>query len=239
MEQNKLSKSFELLKEFALSYVSRHNIKDGAFEISGENLNEALLFSKRVIDYMNENGFLVDLQGQGEELSRVVGKHLAEVKNRFDVVDFDAKTINALLEIDLENVYNITSETAMNIQRSFISNIATGSSVESTLNLVSGMVDKTTAEIGTLLRTFENTYYQMVEKEVADNINYDGVWEYIGAPLQANSHAECRWVLSERGSVEFTREEMEAFEAGTYPPHLAGRSAVRYNCQHYFVMKGE
>jgi hypothetical protein len=84
----------------------------------------------------------------------------------------------------------------------------------------------------TYIRTAKREYSQQTEFEIARDAGIeDVIWEYIGAPLQDNSHEECIWALTEKEHAPyFTTAEMEEFQAGGGLEH----TEPRWNCQHIF-----
>jgi len=84
----------------------------------------------------------------------------------------------------------------------------------------------------TYIRTAKREYSQQTEFEIAREAGItDIIWEYIGAPLQDNSHPECVWALTEKEHAPyFTTAEMEEFQAGGGLDH----TEPRWNCQHIF-----
>jgi len=183
---------------------------------------------------------LLDMaKNSGIELRDSISGHFKKRVKSLPSVDYSLNNIRKQLDLGIEKLYNINMDIAEQLRDQLLLTIVSGGSKDGLLNVADKIIDRAGVNYETLYRTYENGYYQLVERELAKELGYDGLWVYVGAPLQDNSHPECVWVLEERGSVLFTKDEMERFEAGTYPEHLIGRSAVRYNCQHYFVMKGD
>ena len=194
-------------------------------------------------DFINEFGdeYAELVTEISEDIKRNINSTLAKARNTNpDLKDlkFDKASIEALLQLNVQELYNINSTLATELQSRLIQSIVIGLPQSDLMTQLEKYTDLNFKnKISTLYSTLENTYQQKTEDILASQIEFDGIWEYIGAPLQANSHKECVWALTEKPNAPyFTTKEKEEFEAGTYPPHLEGRSSIRYNCQHYFIM---
>jgi hypothetical protein len=173
-------------------------------------------------DTLKESSVMADIRIK--ELKDVIGKRFSEI---------DKTVINGLNKMNYGEMINI-SETAINsIQNKTMQSVILGLNKANLIKELSGELDKFQNYAETYITTSKRIYSQTVEDEIADQVGFgedkDDIWEYVGAPLQNNSHKECIWGVPKR---YFTNDEKIDFEQGNY----AGGSfdPMRYNCQHNF-----
>ena len=136
-----------------------------------------------------------------------------------------------------EGMQNLGEQTLPAIHNAITQSVINGSTITQMTNQISGKLGKFEQYAKTYIVTAKREFIQKTENYVAEKINFgsekDDIWEYIGAPLQDNSHPECVWALEQKENAPyFTNAEKEEFESGGGYPH----TEPRWNCQHNFMI---
>ena len=190
----------------------------------------------------------LEANGYNDLIANQLGDMRKELTNRVnDLRKAGFEQLGEVRASDLDNLINynatefgrVTQDISEKIQTQLAQQILAGSPLEETIPALATTLSSDLKRYSeTWMRTAYQQYQQKVEDTLANEIGYgeeeDDEWEYIGAPLQNNSHSECVWALRERKDNIFTTKEKEAFQTGNA---YGGQPAPpRYNCQHYFVM---
>jgi len=146
----------------------------------------------------------------------------------------DNKTINGLIQMQWDGIKTVPVQIKENLKNGIYQSILSGRPFSSIVDSIQKQSDQLVNRTLTQVRTFKREFAQTIENETAKQIgfgeNKDDIWEYLGAPLQDNSHPECVLAVEKQ---YFTNQEKEDFENGVGEiPH----SEPRWNCQHRFVM---
>ena len=154
-------------------------------------------------------------------------------RQRFKGVNKDS--INRILKVDFDGLSNLGETNIIAVQNKLLQAVQVGKKKAELIKELRKEIDKFQNHAETYIRTSRRNYIQLTEDEIAGSVGFgeekDDIWEYVGAPLQENSHKECKWVFNVHGAL-FTNEEKELFEGGGLFEH----SEPRWNCQHNFLI---
>ena len=237
-----IEKQTKNIIDFVNKFVAGLNSAAGTINSNDAmNIAKASVFAQDLITYLDNNGYGTMIDEFSQEIISTVNKTLSKARRNnkaLNNIKFDKASIQSLIALNATEISDLQGSIASDLKQMIIRAIVIGQPPRQLLESIGKYVDLNFKnKLSTIYNTLENTYQQKTEDILAKQIEFDGVWEYIGSPLQANSHPECVWALTEKPNAPyFTTEEKEQFEAGIIPTHLAGRSAIRYNCQHYFIM---
>jgi len=190
--------------------------------------------SKAIVDY----DVLVEASvKQSKDIFTAIKINARSVLDRQRLGGIDKLTVDALIRSQDIIMKDISDKFSSELGRALNQNVMGGVSLEDTLELIDSKVEAFANEALTNLRTIKNDFSQNAEDLVAESVGFgdeeDDIWEYIGAPLQDNSHKECIWALTQKpGFPYFTNAERIEFESGGGFPH----TEPRWNCQHNFFM---
>lgn len=167
-------------------------------------------------------------------------KYIAERLANFSIDEFGMttkQTLDGLLRLDYGKMQTVSSKLIPSVKQKIFDSVITGKSYSQLLLDIDSDLERFKNEALTQLRTIRREFRQNVEDNIAEEIGFgeekDDIWEYAGAPLQANSHAECIWALTQKkGAPYFTDEEKKLFQSGGLYPH----TEPRWNCQHNFFI---
>ena len=216
------------------NYVnSTFKTKNGKY-ILDEGTDLTVDMTAKLQEVLAENGYYETVNEQLFDFNQEI---LANRLGEFPRIapDFATEQLDALLRANFETLSGVSANTGNNLKRLLINSLVQNESVSQLAQKFSDELEKNLINhSATLMRTSRRMYYQEIENVIAESIDDEIIWVYAGAPLQGNSHQECIWALTAKPHTPyFTQAEKEEFEAGTLPAGL-DRSAVRYNCQHYF-----
>ena len=157
-------------------------------------------------------------------------------RQRFNGVS--QKRINKMLKVDFQGMSNLGDTNITAIHNKLLEAIRDGKKRRVLVKELKGEINKFQNHAETYIKTSRREYAQLTEDEIAKSVGFgdekDDIWEYIGAPLQDNSHKECIWVFEVHG-VLFTNKEKIEFESGGLFPH----TEPRWNCQHNFFISAQ
>jgi len=208
-------------------------IDDNGFIVSS-SADEVLRQAETLLEGLYETGYS-DLVSDElfEKVTDILDNRLSnKIIQKLDV-EIDPKTFNSLLKINFEELDGIGETIAKKVKSQLMESVLAGSTQEQAIENIQKILTTNFHYAETYMRTAKQILVQDIENKIADELNYDGIYEYVGAPLQENSHKECIYAVPKR---YFTEKEKAKFEAGTLPAKLMGRSAIRWNCQHAFFI---
>jgi len=226
------------------SLLANFSIKNGAFNALDLSTAELNAFNLELLNVINNSGYnalVGDYLGQSREYlaDRVnsMQKQYPTLKPLMSGVKLS--DLDNILLVNAEEFSLITQDISMAVQSKLTRMILGGDSLKNATEELSASLGSSLARYSeTWLRTAYQRYIQQSEDFIAETVgfgkNKDDAWDYIGAPLQGNSHTECIWALQTREDSLFSPDQKKDFENGYA---FAGQpSPPRYNCQHYFVM---
>jgi hypothetical protein len=155
-----------------------------------------------------------------------------------DLSGFDTQTIRSIQAMDYGKLQGVAEKFIAGVGDKFVNSVATGQQFSTLLDETVKQAERFKNEALTQINTMQNVFRQNLEDKLAEEIGFDNtnVWIYMGAPLQANSHKECIWALTQKAAAPyFTNEEKEEFERGGGPLTIV-HGEPRWNCQHNFFM---
>lgn len=221
-----------------------HEIKSGLrFDMEGgiilentKNIDLAIKAQAQLAAALKEAGYFTLAAKAVAENKKYIATRLSE----FGIDEFGATTqdtLYGLLRLDYGKMQTVSSKLIPGVKQKIFDSVITGKSYSQLLQDIDKSLESFKNEALTQLRTIRREFRQNVEDNIAEEIGFgdekDDIWEYAGAPLQSNSHAECIWALTQKtGSPYFTDEEKRLFQSGGLYPH----TEPRWNCQHNFFI---
>lgn len=216
-------------------------IQDGVIAFTDANINKAILLKGNVEAIISNSGFYAAVRSAIDDYLDVATSRIGEVKRMFSLTDlsgFDTQTIRAIQAMDYGKLQGVAEKFVAGVGDKFVNSVATGQQFSTLLDETVKQAERFKNEALTQMNTMQNVFRQNLEDKLAEEIGFDdtNVWEYMGAPLQANSHKECIWALTQKAAAPyFTNEEKEEFERGGGPLTIV-HGEPRWNCQHNFFM---
>lgn len=215
------------------------NLKNGKFLNASDDIKEAILQLNNIDEALEQSGYYKFIQDEILKQKEYFKIRSGEIQKQFKSLGgFDANAVDGFLQAEFITLQDVGTSAANAVKQTLLQSVTTGLDFDEAVNLIASKLDTNlTRYAETWYRTAFNEYTQKVEDNLAEAIGFgddeDDIWEYMGAPLQDNSHEECIWALTEKDHCPFfTNEEKEAFETGTAYPGQP--SPPRYNCQHKF-----
>ena len=202
--------------------------------IDNANLERVILIRQEISKAMlSYDDLVADTVKESAKIFDAIKINAKEVLSRSRLGGIDKLTVDAMLKTQNFIMIDIADKFEGEVGRALMANVMGGVQLEKAVELIGNTTEKFFNEALTNLRTAKNAFSQNAEYLVADSVGFgedkDDIWEYLGAPLQANSHPECNWAVPKR---YFTNDERLEFESGGGFPH----TEPRYNCQHNFFM---
>jgi hypothetical protein len=202
----------KLKKDIDLS-LSSFNIKNGKFTLDKFSNVQLMKFNESFISSLESSGY-----------NKLVGKYLGKsrgyltdrikgLKTSFpELAEFNVKNLDSILKINAEEFNLVGQDIASKLQTRLTNQLINGESLKDSTIILNGLLDKSLVRYSsTWLKTSYQRYIQGSEdalsKELGFGSSKDDIWEYVGAPLQKNSHSECVWALQTRNDSIFTTKE--------------------------------
>ena len=232
----------KIKKDIDLS-LANFNIKNGKFTYDKFSDVQLMKFNESFISSLKYSGY-----------NKLVGKYLGKsrkyltdrikgLKTSFpELAEFNVKNLDSIVEINAGEFSLVGQDVAAKLQTRLANQLINGESLKDSTEILSGLLDKSLVRYSsTWLKTSYQRYIQGSEdalsKELGFGSSKDDIWEYVGAPLQKNSHSECVWALQTRRDSIFTTKEKKAFQNGT--AYSSQPAPPRYSCQHYFIISSK
>lgn len=202
-----------------------------------ESQAEILLRSKEIKDALKEAGYYNLTNEFLKKNEKIINERKKELEKYTRIGSIDKNAIKDLTKTHLIGMEEIGRHTAESIRNAILQGTLAGTNKTKLIETIRSEIGKMSRYAETYYNTAKTQYRQTAEDILAEEIGFgqrkNEMWEYVGAPLQKNSHPECIWALSQRKNPYFTTKEKEDFEAGVGAfPH----PIPRWNCQHYFIM---
>ena len=208
----------------------------------GENANRTILIAKDLEKALKNSGYYELAEKTLKQNKRLMDLRLGELKdvlNRKRLGGIDTNTLNGLLKMNFEGMQGISASNVAAIRETVFNSVNLGLPVSTLREELVSKLGRFEQHANTYIRTGKRIFTQQVEDNVAENIKFgedkeEDFYEYIGAPLQHNSHKECIYVLTQRPDNLFTQAEKDEFDSGM----VDGLSfdPMRYNCQHVMAI---
>jgi hypothetical protein len=203
---------------------------------NNKNIDLAIRSQLELSAALKESGYYTLAAKAVAENKRYIKKRLFQ----FEIDEFGMttkQTLDGLLRLDYGKMQSVSDKLIPNIKQKIFDSVITGKSYSQLQLDIDKSLEGFKNEALTQLRTIRREFRQNVEDSIAEQIGFgeekDDIWEYAGAPLQSNSHAECIWALTQKkGAPYFTDEEKKLFQSGGLYPH----TEPRWNCQHNFYI---
>jgi len=236
-------KSIEKVQADLLKRIEKELQKNFTFtanRLEEGDIRTAILQLDNIVKTLDATGFNELIASAVVEQKQYLTLRAAEIKKAVGKVfgGVDQTALNAFLEAEFVSLQNIGESAMMAVKQELLQSILAGRTFDDAVLAIQGQVEsKLTRYAETWYRTSFNEYTQRVEDTIAEQIGFgedeDDIWVFYGAPLQKNSHEECRWALEKKEHFPyFTNDEKIAFENGT--AYGGQPSPPRYNCQHSF-----
>lgn len=211
----------------------------GKFEISPDNMNNVLEIANDLINTLQGSGYNDLISESLLQQRRMITERLKEFRSGYigeRLGEFNTETLDSLLQMQNSELLDIGADAINKVKSILIQQVTIGGSLkEFSALLAKTLDDRLSGYAETYLRTAKGQYQQMIEDQIAEQIGFDGIWEYTPSDLMDNSHEECIWALEQKAhSPYFTAEEKDAFQAGT--AYAGQPSPPRWNCRHRFDM---
>lgn len=160
-----------------------------------------------------------------------MSKRFKKAKTYYGAIE--PTTLSSLKSMQYNGMADLGVTRLNTIKSALFQSVLAGTSRETLIANMEKQMQILEREATTYLRTAKREYSQQVENQIAKEAGLtEIIWEYVGAPLQDNSHPECRCALEEKEHAPyFTQEEKDEFEAGGGE---CAHDEPRWNCQHIF-----
>lgn len=231
----KVIKKMNLIIDEALENL---DVMKGKFLID-ENLSKVLLIKQELKTALREAGYY-DLSKMALKQNKdMIALNTSQIRNILktrNIGKIDTKTLNGLLNLNFEGMLNLGDDALLGIQNNIYDAVLLGLPRPKLREQIAGKLGKFEAHAETYIRTTKRQFVQKMEDNIAENIGFgedvdNDFYDYVGAPIQPNSHRECIYILEERPDTLFTQAEKDEFDAGTVDG--ISFNPARYNCQHY------
>lgn len=229
----------EIKKQMEMS-LSNFNIKGGKFLIEDYSSSQLIQFNNSFITSLETSGYN-DLVGKYLGDARL---HLKDRASEFAKIfpqlgEISPASLDNILKVNATEFSLVSDDIAGRLQTRLTNQVLNGESLVNSIEILNGVLDSDLIRYSeTWLRTAYQQYMQKTEDFLGKKIGFgesrDDIWEYVGAPLQSNSHSECIWALRTRATSYFTTKQKEAFQNGT--AYVGQPAPPRYNCQHIFII---
>jgi hypothetical protein len=214
----------------------KFDMNGGIIIENNKNIDLAIRSQLELAAALKESGYYTLAAKAVAENKRYIKKRLFQ----FEIDEFGMttkQTLDGLLRLDYGKMQSVSDKLIPNIKQKIFDSVITGKSYSQLQLDIDKSLEGFKNEALTQLRTIRREFRQNVEDSIAEQIGFgeekDDIWEYAGAPLQSNSHAECIWALTQKkGAPYFTDEEKKLFQSGGLYPH----TEPRWNCQHNFYI---
>ena len=224
------------LRQF-INYSAKFTMESGFILPVEENFESIIQMSSQLITELKKAGYYDLIRKFSKNNKEFTAVQIQEMAKRFSgaITYYGAieKTVlSGLQNMQYQGMVVLGQSAVNNIASSLYNSVLTGSTNQQLIIQLEKNLDTMSRHAETYLRTAKREYSQQTEFEIAREAGItDIIWEYIGAPLQDNSHPECIWALTEKIHCPFfTTAEMEEFQAGGGHDH----TEPRWNCQHIF-----
>jgi len=234
--EQELAKIVKTLESRINKFVDAMAIQDGRFLVKQENFKNATILYNEVMGALRDSGFEDVIGKEMLKSKSIIDERIDAVSTFKEVGKFDKTMLKDLMKTQFGEVMGLGNDAARSVKSVLMQQVISGAQRTEAVNLLKKTLEtKLQRHAETLVRTSKNQFTQQVENELAKEVGYGekDIWEYAGAPLQDNSHAECIWALTQKEHAPyFTNAEKEEFEAGGLFDH----TEPRWNCQHNFFM---
>ena len=143
----------------------------------------------------------------------------------------DDTTINSFLKMGYVGLETVPAELVEKVKNTVYQAAILGKSSGQLVSELEAKLSQFGGHAQAQVNTFRREFIQKSEEHIAEQVGFgddvNDIWEYVGAPIQTNSHPECVWAVEKR---YFTNEEKIDFQNGGGYPH----TEPRWNCQHIF-----
>lgn len=202
-----------------------------------QNFEQVTIMASELITALQESGYY-DLAKKfvenNDDFTRLQIKDMAKRFKKAEIYygKISGTTLNSLKTMQYNGMADLGTSRLSAIKQTVYQSVLAGTSNDVLLNNLTKHLDQLSQYAETYMRTAKREYSQQTENLIAKEAGLtDIIWEYIGAPLQDNSHEECIWALEDKPHAPFfTTEEKDEFEAGGGYDH----TEPRWNCQHIF-----
>ena len=204
-----------------------------------ENFDNVSVVAGELIQALEDAGYYDLINKFSQNNSDFTAQQIKEMGKRFKGAStyygaIEKTSLNGLKNMQYEGMASLGQNTLNSISTALYDSVLAGTSNAQLTSKLGKELGKLGRYAETYVRTAKREYSQQTEYEIlraADIDRGETIWEYIGAPLQDNSHAECIWAITEKIHAPFfTTAEMEEFNAGGGLDH----TEPRWNCQHIF-----
>jgi len=230
----------EALNDRIESILNGFDVMNGQIVIDDDTFVLASYFENSINETLSEYGYT-------ESITDTINANLELFKDRRSELEKDFGKIDVYVG-DVLNTQKIFSNNFVSIKDKFIKSLSIelNNAIVQQVN-INELSDKLYDIVEVQFKdytviyadTSKNIFIQDAEVKFAQDIFGDldnVIWDYMGSPLVPNSHPECVWALTKKDKrPHFTNKEREDFESGLLPVGLK-RSAIRYNCRHWFVI---
>ena len=204
-----------------------------------ENFDNVAIVAGELIDQLTESGYFKLINEFSQNNSDFSVQQIKEMGKRFKGAStyfgaIEGTTLDGLKNMQYSGMASLGQNSMASISTALYDSVLSGTSNNQLVQRLTKELGKLSQHAETYVRTAKREYSQQTEFEIARAAGIDKgdtIWEYIGAPLQDNSHKECIWAITEKIHAPFfTTAEMEEFQAGGGLDH----TEPRWNCQHIF-----
>lgn len=202
-----------------------------------QNFERVAIIASELAEALEESGYYDLIKQFTENNDDFTILQIKEMGKRFkDAETYYGKisgtTLSSLKTMQYNGMADLGLSRLSAIKQTVFQSVLAGTSDEILRNNLANNLDQLGRYADTYLRTAKREYSQQMENLIATEAGLtEIIWEYIGAPLQDNSHPECIWALEDKPHAPFfTQEEKDEFEAGGGYNH----TEPRWNCQHIF-----
>lgn len=205
--------------------------------IAGTNSNLALSteLSGKFTQALNDSGFKSALARIEKNSMDFIRKTLSDLSIEQGGREISALKFKSLVNANIREIVQVSgqvidSSANMVIQKVTTANIAKVRMADLVKDLKKALPDNLKRYAKTYIDTGMRIVSQQAQIESVKEAGFEFneiLWDYVGAPLQSNSHPECIWALQNRATTLFTDEQRLEFETKYNP---------RYNCHHQFQL---
>ena len=222
-----------------INYGKNFTIEAGWIMPIEANFESAIMISNGLMDALADSGYYDLIKKFSTNNKDFSTQQIKEMAKRFKGAEtyygaIEKTTLTSLQTMQYNGMAQLGQEYVGKIGQVLYSSVITGTTDKQLLMGLETQLGNLSRYSETYLRTAKREYSQQTEFEIAKAAGIDRgetIWEYIGAPLQANSHPECEYALIDKPHAPFfTTAEMEEFQAGGGYDH----TEPRWNCQHIF-----
>ena len=201
-----------VLRKIILSTELEEKIKWGApvYTIRGKNVIGIGAFKSWFELWFFPGGLLKD--PNDKLISAVIADLPPSLKKDFG--GFSKTTFDSINSLQKLEFNSVGQDGMSEILKVLNGQVAVGASRTQAIKTLKKTLNRNIVRYSeTYVETAKNMFNQEVNNKIAKDVGFDGIWEYIGAPLQANSHLECIWALTKKPKAPyFTTAEKIKFE---------------------------